>query len=103
MKKIFLLIFFFTIKIQSQSNINNVDIRLNSNRDVFQIIDQENQKVNLFLSDKYKVNSFILDNQMKTFDTLSGIRPEKKYKDILGYSGNFYNPVIYWSDKQKNK
>lgn len=103
MKKIFLLIFFFTIKIQSQSNINNVDIRLNSNRDVFQIIDQENQKVNLFLSDKYKVNSFILDNQMKTLDTLSGIRPEKKYKDILGYSGNFYNSVIYWSDKQKNK
>jgi hypothetical protein len=103
MKKIFLLIFFFSIKIQSQLHVNNINIRLNSNKDVFQIIDHENQKVNLFLSDKYKVNSFILDNQMKPLDTLSGNRPEKKYKDILGYSGNLYNPVIYWSDKQKNK
>ena len=56
MKKIFLLIFFFSIKIQSQLHVNNINIRLNSNKDVCQIIDHENQKINLFLSDKYKVN-----------------------------------------------
>ncbi len=103
MKKTYLLFFFFIIKIQAQNLVTHVDIKLNSNRDVFQIVDQENQKINLFLSDKHKVNSLILDNQMKPLDTFSAIRPEKKYKDILGYSGDIYNPAIYWSDKQKNK
>jgi hypothetical protein len=40
---------------------------------------------------------------MKPLDTFSITRPEKKYKDILGYSGDIYNSSIYWSDKQKNK
>ncbi|WP_394758461.1 hypothetical protein [Flavobacterium sp.] len=103
MKKIFLLLLVLANVVYSQDIVNQFDITLKSNRDVFQIVKDSTKEVNLFISDRKKVTSFLLDSKLEIKDSISGTRPEKKHKDILGYSTSNNIYTIYWSTSNKNQ
>lgn len=57
----------------------------------------------MFLSDKKKLNAFRLNEKMMVVDTISTSRPEKKYKDIIGYSGEINNLNLFFANTAKNE
>lgn len=81
----------------SQDLLSSIPLELKGNRDVFQIVDNSSKKTILFLSDRKKVNSVLLNSEMNTLDTLSVKRPEKKYSEIVGFCGERSKPTIFWS------
>ena len=104
MKKIFLLIIMVVSAIcYSQTEVSRFDIDLKNNRDIFQIVNDSTKQTHLFLCDKKKINVFLLDDQMKAKDSISTTRPEKSYKDIIGYSGNKNNYNLYFANKDRDK
>lgn len=99
------IIFFlvFTLNIFSQDLINSFELKLKSNNDVFQIVDESTNQVNFFVSDRKKIFAFILDNSLEVKDSISTIRPERKFKDILGYSSANGKKYIYWATNKKDE
>lgn len=81
----------------SQTVVNSINIDLKKDRDVFQIVDQQNKKVILFLSDKKNVNALKLDENFIVIDSISTLRPDKNYSEMCGYiqSNNQYK--LFWS------
>ena len=96
-KYIILLLLVNTFISFSQDILSTISLELKGNRDVFQIVDNSSKKTILFLSDRKKVNSFLLNTKMETLDSLSFERPEKKYTEIIGFSGEKSRPTIFWS------
>ncbi len=96
MKKVFLLLMLCHLCAFSQDMLNSIPIDLKNNRDVFQVVNDSKNETALFLSDRKKVTALKLDNRMLVIDSVSVARPEKKYKDIIGYNGDKSNPVIFW-------
>lgn len=105
MKKQLLAFVFCTIStfIYSQELTSSFPIELKNNRDVFQIVNDSLKQTSFFISDKETVRFYLLDEKLIYKDTISSPRPEKKFKDILGYSGNKINPTIYWATTSKDK
>lgn len=83
----------------SQTLVNSFPIDLKSNTDVFQIVNDSAKQTTLFVSDRKKVLAFSLDENMNIKDSISSKRPEKKYKDIIGFSGYKENPRLYWASE----
>lgn len=105
MKKKFLLLFSLATFLSgfSQEMMNSIPMVLKTNRDVFQVVNEEKKETLLFISDRKKVTALLLNEKMLITDSISLDRPEKKYEDIVGYSGDNSNPVIYWSSKDHTK
>lgn len=104
LKKILVLILIVNSAISfSQEMVNSFPLKLKGSRDIFQIANDSIKETTFFVSDRKKVTSFLLDDTMKIKDSISSDRPERKYKDILGFSGDKSNPIIYWSNSGKNE
>jgi hypothetical protein len=97
MKKVFLiLIFQFAIKIHCQEIIKSYDINL-ENSDVFQIVDEKEKEVSIFLIKKKDVQIINLDSEFNIKDSISINTPEKKFKSIVGFSKKNNEKYIYWT------
>lgn len=87
----------------SQESSISIPLEMKGNRDVFQIVNKLNNTVTLFLSDKKKVTAIRLDESFKIIDSLTTERPDKKYSEILGYSGDYNKPTLYWGKSNKKE
>jgi hypothetical protein len=83
---------------QSQEIINSTPVALKKNRDVFQIVNETQKKVTLFVSDKERVKAVSLNENMKITDSISSERPDKKvYSEMIGYNQSGINSRLFWS------
>src|SRR5688572_15330474 len=103
MRKVLLAAMFICSNSYAQSLVNSIPVQLKGNRDVFQISDKKNKNTAFFLSDRKKVRAYLFDEALNTKDTISTMRPERKFKDILGFSGRASNPTIYWTSNSKEE
>jgi hypothetical protein len=83
----------------SQEATNSFPLELKGNRDVFQIVNEANKNVSLFVSDRKEVSSFLLNESMQITDSIKTERPERKYTDIAGYINKDKNIRLYWSSE----
>lgn len=96
--KNFIVFFLLTTSfVFSQTVVNSIPMELKKDRDVFQIIDDSKQETALFISDKYRIKDIRLNEQMLVIDSLSALRPEKKFTDMIGYNNSQGNSCLFWS------
>ncbi|MET0945073.1 MAG: hypothetical protein ABWY22_06675 [Flavobacterium sp.] len=97
------LLFLNSICSFSQEIVKEFDMKLEKKRDYFQVINETNKEVILFLNDKEKVSSVRFDDKFNVQDSLSTTRPEKKYKEIVGYSQNEGNYFLFWASEDRKE
>lgn len=98
-KSILLILFFTTFYIFAQEATNSFPLELRGNRDVFQIVNEANKTVTLFVSDRKEVNAFLLNDKMQITDSIKTERPERKYTEIAGYINEDKNIRLYWTSE----
>ncbi len=109
MKKTTLLFaFLFAMQMFSQSILNSKEIKLNhsffkDNREILPIVDENKNQTAVFFMDSKKINAFLYDNNFKQIDSITTIRPESKYAEILGYTVNEDNYNIFFSKLSKKE
>lgn len=82
----------------SQEKASSITMDLKKNRDVFQTVNYDTKKINLFISDKTKVVALQLDEKMQIADSISSERPDTKtYTQMIGYTTNQENTSLFWS------
>jgi hypothetical protein len=87
----------------SQEIVKEFDLKLEKKRDYFQVTNETDKEVILFLNDKEKVTSIRFDEKFDIKDSLSTTRPEKKYKEIVGYSQNERNYFVFWASEDRKE
>lgn len=87
----------------SQEIVKEFDLKLERKRDYFQVTNETDKEVILFLNDKDKVSSIRFDEKFNIKDSLSTTRPEKKYKEIVGYSQNERNYFLFWASEDRKE
>jgi len=87
----------------SQEVVKEFDLKLQRKRDFFQVTNEADKEVVLFLNDKEKVSSIRFDNKFEIKDSLSTVRPEKKYNEIIGYSQKEQDYFIFWGSKDRKE
>jgi hypothetical protein len=105
MKKFFCLCFVFITAISfAQELVSSIPLDLKRSRDVFQIVNESNKNVTLFLSDKNSLNAIRLNDKMQIIDSLSAIRPEKKFASMVGYTTiDDNNSRIFWASSNRKE
>ncbi|RTY96013.1 hypothetical protein [Flavobacterium sp. GT3R68] len=83
----------------SQEIVTSIPLVLKKDRDVFQIVNDKTKETTLFVSDKKTVNAIRLNGQIQIIDSLSTVRPEKMYSDMIGYTTNTSNTTLFWSSE----
>lgn len=96
-----LILLFLSINCFGQDIVKTFELKLKSNKDVFQIVDENTGDVNFFVSDRKKIMAFNLNKSLEIKDSLSAPRPERRYKDILGYASENHRHFIYWTTTNK--
>lgn len=101
MKKIIqlLVLVLFPLAINSQV----INIKTRSIKDVYQIVNQENNKSSVFYIENKKISSYLLGDNFEILDTISFPRPEKKYNKIAGHTYNSDTYTIVWKTDDKNE
>jgi hypothetical protein len=81
----------------AQELVTQIEMPLKKDNDVFQIVDEGQKQVALFVSDKNKVKTIMLDENLAIKDSLSAARPHSSFKDMAGFAheGQRYN--LFWS------
>ncbi|MES2544539.1 MAG: hypothetical protein V4548_06620 [Bacteroidota bacterium] len=98
MNKFALILFsFITINSFSQELVKNIRFKIPQKSDLFQIIEEDNKRVSLFFTNKIKTTSVRFDKDFNIIDSLSYIKPEKKFNEIVGYSISDNKYYTYWS------
>lgn len=87
----------------SQEIVKEFDLKLEKKRDYFQVINETDKEVILFLNDKEKISSVRFDEKFNVKDSLPTTRPEKKYKEIVGYSQNERNYFLFWASEDRKE
>ncbi|MGO4772633.1 hypothetical protein ACEN2I_13295 [Flavobacterium sp. W22_SRS_FK3] len=87
----------------SQEIVKEFDLKLDKKRDYFQVTNETDKEVILFLNDKENITSVRFDEKFDIKDSLSTTRPEKKYKEIVGYSRNDRNYFLYWASEDRKE
>lgn len=87
----------------SQEIVREFDLKLESKRDFFQVVNKNNKEIILFSNDKEKVSSIRFDEKFNIKDSLSTIRPDKDYTEIIGYSQNEDDYFIFWGSKDRKE
>jgi hypothetical protein len=100
--------FLFAMQLFSQSILNSKEIKLNhsffkDNREILPIVDENKNQTAVFFMDSKKINAFLYDNNFKQIDSITTIRPESKYAEILGYTVNEDNYNIFFSKLSKKE
>lgn len=101
MKKIAIFLFVLTFPLILNSQVINIKTR--SIRDVYQIVNQENNISSMFFIENKRVVSYLLDDNFATLDTLSFPRPDKKFNAIAGHTYNSDYYTIIWKSEDKNE
>src|SRR6218665_904260 len=86
----------------SQEIVKEFNLKLARKRNFFQVTNENSKEVILFLNDKEKVSSIRFDNKFEIKDSISTLRPEKKYTEIIGYSQKDQNYFLFWGSKDRN-
>lgn len=103
-RKILLASFFLAgLRSFSQEVVNEFDLKLEKKRDFFQVVNEDKKEVILFLNDKEKVTSIRFDEKFNLKDSLSSVRPDKAYIEIIGYSQNKNDYFIFWGSKDRKE
>jgi hypothetical protein len=105
MKK-YLCLFFvlFTATSIAQELVSSIPLDLTRNRDVFQVVNESNKNVTLFLTDKTTINAVRLNEKMQILDSLSVTRPEKKFTSMVGHTTNEENNSrIFWATSNRKE
>jgi hypothetical protein len=103
-KKYILISFLLTcLNSFSQEIVKEFDMKLEKKRDYFQVINEADKEVILFLNDREKVSSIRFDDKFNVKDSLSTTRPEKNYKEIVGYSQNEGNYFLFWASEDRKE
>ncbi|KAF2335481.1 hypothetical protein [Flavobacterium daemonense] len=99
MKKTILFFLFLTTYYSfSQEIISSTPVELKKNRDVFQTVNDNNNKVTLFVSDKVKVKAIQLDHKMQVEDSISVERPNPRTYDLMiGYNLSNDHTRLFWA------
>lgn len=101
-KKAFsLLVVAFSLQGFSQDVVGGLPMALKKDQDVFQIVDNAKNEVQLFVSDKIKVKAIALDGQMKITDSMSTTRPDKNYDMMIGYNRGKLGYRLFWSSSDR--
>lgn len=87
----------------SQEIVKEFDLKLEKKRDYFQVTNETDKEIILFLNDNEKVSSIRFDDKFSIKDSLSTLRPEKKYKEIVGYSHNEHNYYLFWASEDRKE
>lgn len=87
----------------SQDIVKEFDLKLEKNRDFFQVVNDSKKEVILFLNDKEKISSVRFDEKFNIKDSLTSTRPEKKYTEIIGYSQNENDYFVFWGSKDRKE
>ncbi len=95
-------LFFFSNSF-SQEVVKEFDLKLQSKRDFFQVTNEADKEVILFLNDKEKVSSIRFSDKFEIKDSLSTLRPEKKYNEIIGYSQKEQDYFVFWASKDRKE
>ncbi|MBS7232592.1 hypothetical protein KHA90_16360 [Flavobacterium psychroterrae] len=104
MKKIFLAsLFLSSLYSFSQEIVSSTPVEFKKNVDVFQTVNNDNNKVTLFMSDKIKVKAIQLNEKMQVADSISIERPDTKiYKSMIGYNISNDNTRLFWSSSDSD-
>ncbi|MBZ4035645.1 hypothetical protein K6T82_12765 [Flavobacterium sp. 17A] len=100
---IFLVLLFCCSSIFSQEIVKEFDFKLERKRDYFQVTNEAEKEVILFLNDKEKISSVRFDSKFEIKDSLSTARPEKTYAEIIGYSQKEHNYFLFWGSKDRKQ
>lgn len=87
----------------SQEVVKEFDLKLQRKRDFFQVTNEADKEVILFLNDKEKVSSIRFNDKFEIKDSLSTLRPEKKYNEIIGYSQKEHDYFLFWASKDRKE
>ncbi|MCD0475580.1 hypothetical protein LPB87_14365 [Flavobacterium sp. EDS] len=87
----------------SQDIVKEFDLKLEKKRDFFQVVNEDEKEVIIFLNDKEKVTSIRFDQKFSIIDSLTTSRPEKKYGNIIGYSKTDDNYFIFWASEDRKE
>lgn len=87
----------------SQEIVKEFDLKLQRKKDFFQVTNEADKEVILFLNDKEKVASIRFDTKFEIKDSLSTLRPEKKYAEIIGYSQKDCDYFVFWASKDRKE
>ncbi|MFH6986297.1 hypothetical protein ACHRVW_00990 [Flavobacterium collinsii] len=87
----------------SQNIVKEFDFKLEKKRDFFQVVNESEKEVILFLNDKEKVSAIRFDQTFTIKDSLSASRPEKKYKELIGYTQNKNGYFVFWGSEDRKE
>ncbi len=103
MKKIFCcFILVYSYFSFSQEFVSSFGLDLKRKNAVFQVVEEDKNKVSLFFNDSKQVRMISLDENLNKTDSLITDRPNTDYDDIIGYSISEDKYYLYWSEG-KNK
>lgn len=83
--------------------VKEFDFKLEKKRDYFQVTNEANKEVAIFLNDNEKVASIRFNDKFEIKDSLLTARPEKAFTEIIGYSqkANIYS--LFWGSKDRKQ
>lgn len=87
----------------SQDIVKEFDLKLEKKRDYFQVVNEAEKEVIVFLNDKEKVSAIRFDQTFTIKDSLSALRPEKKYEEIIGSTQNKNDYFVFWGSKDRKE
>lgn len=103
MKYIYLILFLATQLLSGQEILADFDLELKgliSKRNVFSIVEDEN--IALFFDNKKEMKCYLLNDNKSISSEFIFERPQKKFKEILGYRVEGDDYYIYFTNKKKN-
>ena len=100
MKKyiLFIVLFCFAIA-ESQNLVSDFKINLDKNTSSFNILNPETNENVLFFLDKENIKCVKIDENLKMVEQLNVSKPEKHFKNIIGYKSENNTFSIYWENK----
>ncbi len=98
-KSLLLFLSLCSIEAFCQEFVAGFPMALKKDRDVFQIVDSTANQVQLFISDKSRVNVMRLGPDMKIIDSMSVDRPDQKYTNMIGYNHGESGYRLFWASK----
>ncbi|PAM95855.1 hypothetical protein B4N84_04725 [Flavobacterium sp. IR1] len=102
-KLLFTSLFLINLISYAQNSVLVTPLELKNNRNVFQTVNAEKKEVTLFISDKEKIKALQLNENFQIKDSISELRPDKKYTEIIGYNIKNDNTRLYWSSNDRKK
>ena len=86
----------------SQELAGTFKIKLNKNRIVVQMVDENQKQIGLLVSDAVASSCYQFDKNLTVTDSLKTIAPDKKYGELLGFNSKDNKYQVFWGSN-KNK